>query len=182
LKTIQSFFEGKVQLFEHTGTTDLRGDFAKLWAAGWIENFSVGEVFLSSSKKGVIRGLHYLMHPATQKRAVFCVQGKIEDVAVDIRKGSPTYSKYIAVNLEGKSNRGIYLGEGFAHGFLAKEDSTVIYLANIPYDEKYDRGIRWNDPEIGIDWAIGDPILSRKDATLPFLKDAENNFVYNDGE
>jgi dTDP-4-dehydrorhamnose 3,5-epimerase len=161
---------------------DLRGDFSKLWASGWLDNFSVGEVFLSNSRKGVIRGLHYIMHPSTQKRAVFCVQGKIKDVIVDIRKGSPTYSEYVSVDLQEKDNRGIYIGEGFAHGFLALADSIVVYLASTPYDEKYDRGVIWNDPEIAIDWGIKTPIQSKKDATLPLLKDAENNFVYKDSE
>ena len=161
---------------------DVRGNFSKLWATGWLDDFSVEEVFLSNSKEGVIRGLHYIMHPSTQKRAVFCVEGKIKDVIIDIRKGSPTYSEYVYANLQGKENHGIYIGEGFAHGFLALRDSTVVYLASTPYDEKYDRGVIWNDPEIAIDWGIKTPILSKKDATLPLLKDAENNFVYNDSE
>jgi dTDP-4-dehydrorhamnose 3,5-epimerase len=180
LKVIRSFFNGKVQVFEHPGTRDLRGDFAKLWATGWLGNFSMGEVFLSTSRKRVIRGLHYILRPSTQKRAVFCVEGKIKDVNVDIRKGSPTYGKYVFADLQGNDNRGIYIDEGFAHGFLALRGSTVVYLASTPYDAKNDRGIIWNDPEIAIEWGIKNPILSKKDAALPLLKDAENNFVYPD--
>jgi len=169
-----------VQLFEYPESADLRGEFRKLWMTRWNENFSLGELFLSHSRKDVIRGLHYIIRPATQKRIIFCTEGRIRDVVVDIRKGAPTYGKYVSAILEQKSNRGIYVGEGVAHGFLALEDSTVIYLTDMPYDEKYDRGIRWNDPEIGIRWGVSSPILSRKDANLPLLKDAENNFVYNE--
>ncbi|MBO8143328.1 MAG: dTDP-4-dehydrorhamnose 3,5-epimerase [Thermodesulfobacterium sp.] len=136
----------------------------------------------SKSKKGVLRGLHYQLNPKAQGKLVRCIKGKIWDVAVDIRKGSPWYSKWVAVELSEENKHMLWIPPGFAHGFVALEDSEIIYKCTEEYDPALDRGIIWNDREIGIKWPITNPILSKKDAGLPKLKNAENNFVYQKGD
>ena len=132
----------------------------------------------SKSKKGVLRGLHYQLNPKAQGKLVRCIKGKIWDVAVDIRKGSPWYSKWVAVELSEENKHMLWIPPGFAHGFVALEDSEIIYKCTEEYDPALDRGIIWNDREIKIKWPITNPILSNKDAGLTELKNAENNFVY----
>lgn len=136
----------------------------------------------SKSKKGVLRGLHYQLNPKAQGKLVRCIKGKIWDVAVDIRKGSPWYSKWVAVELSEENKHMLWIPPGFAHGFVTLEDSEIIYKCTEEYDPALDRGIIWNDREIGIKWPITNPILSKKDAGLPELKNAENNFVYQRGD
>ena len=132
----------------------------------------------SKSKKGVLRGLHYQLNPKAQGKLVRCIKGKIWDVAVDIRKGSPWYSKWVAVELSEENKHMLWIPPGFAHGFVALENSEILYKCTEEYEPALDRGIIWNDREIGIKWPITNPILSKKDAGLPELKSAENNFVY----
>lgn len=134
----------------------------------------------SKSKKGVLRGLHYQLNPKAQGKLVRCIKGKIWDVAVDIRKGSPWYSKWVAVELSEENKHMLWIPPGFAHGFVALEDAEMIYKCTAEYAPELDRGIIWNDPELAISWPVKEPILSPKDAKLPFLKDAENNFVYKE--
>lgn len=105
-------------------------------------------------------------------------KGKIWDVAVDIRKGSPTFGKWVAVELSEENKYMLWIPPGFAHGFLALEDCEIIYKCTEEYAPELDRGIIWNDPDIAIPWPIDNPILSPKDAKLPRLKDAEINFEY----
>jgi len=140
----------------------------------------MAEAFYSKSKKGVIRGFHYIMRPATQKRVVICLEGRVRDVIVDIRKGSPTYGKFVSIGLDGEKNVGVFIGKGFAHGFHSLEDSMLFYRIDGKYEKALDKGVRWNDPGIGVDWNVGEPILSDRDAGHPFLRDAENNFVYGE--
>ena len=133
----------------------------------------------SRSQKGVLRGLHYQLQPMEQGKLVRCVRGRIWDVAVDIRKGSPWYGKWVAVELSEENKLMLWIPPGFAHGFVALEDGTeVIYKVTKEYAPELDRGIIWNDPDIGIKWPIENPILSEKDKNPPRLKDAENNFTY----
>ena len=134
----------------------------------------------SKSKKGVLRGLHYQLNPKAQGKLVRCIKGKIWDVAVDIRKGSPWYSKWVAVELSEENKHMLWIPPGFAHGFVTLEDAEMIYKCTAEYAPELDRGIIWNDPELAISWPVKEPILSPKDAKLPFLKDAENNFVYKE--
>jgi dTDP-4-dehydrorhamnose 3,5-epimerase len=180
MRIVSEYFEGKVLLFEHFEVDDIRGRFAKLWMQNWKESFSIKEVFLSTSRRGVVRGLHYIIRPHAQRRIVTCIEGKMKDVVVDIRKRSPTYANYVAVDLDGRSNRSIFIGVGFAHGFLALEDCTVIYFADELYDKQLDRGIRWNDPQISIAWGVENPVVSERDSSHPYLKEADNNYLYGD--
>ncbi len=177
MKKLKQCFGGKVFLFEHFRASDRRGSFSKHWVDG-AKAFKVGEIFSSFSKKGVLRGLHYILAPQTQSRMVFCLSGRVKDVVVDIRKGSPTYGKHVSVELSAEKNTAIFIGKGFAHGFLALEDSLLLYLADKPYFAKSDRGIKWNDPALGIKWGAKKPVVSERDAAFPLLADAENNFNY----
>ena len=127
----------------------------------------------SKSRKGVLRGLHYQMHPKAQAKLVRCVKGKILDVAVDIRKGSKTFGKWVSRELSEENKRMLYLPEGFAHGFVVLSDEAeFLYKCSNEYSPENDRGIRWNDPDINVNWGIDfEPQLSEKDKKQPFLKD-----------
>ena len=134
---------------------------------------------ISHSTYGVIRGLHYQKNPKSQAKLVTTINGKIFDVAVDIRKNSPTYGKWVGEILSNENHRSLYIPEGFAHGFsVLSEEADVLYKVNQEYSPEDERGIVWNDPEINITWSINKPILQEKDSLLPTLKNAENNFVY----
>jgi len=161
---------------------DERGAFMETYRAGEFEAHGIGLPFVqdnhSISKKGVIRGLHYQLLPSAQGKIVRCVRGKIWDVAVDIRRGSPWYGKWVGCELSSENRRMLWIPPGFAHGFAALEDSEVLYKCSSEYNKECERGILWNDPQIGIDWMIKDPILSEKDASWPRFTDADNNFEY----
>lgn len=137
----------------------------------------------SCSTKGVLRGLHYQLAPFSQAKLVRVIKGCVLDVAVDMRVGSPTYGKYISVELSETNKRQLYMPQGFAHGFQVLSDEAVfIYKVDNPYTPSHERGIRFDDPELGIDWRIADPsgiILSGKDREAPLFREAENNFTYS---
>ena len=133
----------------------------------------------SHSTRQVLRGLHYQIQPRAQGKLVAVLSGEIFDVAVDIRQGSPTFGHWVGATLSADRFNMLYAPVGFAHGFcVLSEQADVLYKVTAEYAADLDRGIRWNDPQIGIDWPIADPILSEKDAALPLLHDAENNFRF----
>lgn len=125
----------------------------------------------SKSSKGVLRGLHYQLAPHAQGKLVRCVAGEVFDVAVDIRKDSANFGKWVGVNLSAENKRQLWIPEGFAHGFLVlSESAEFVYKTTNYYAPKYDRGLMWNDPDISIDWPIkSDVITSDKDKTLAAL-------------
>jgi dTDP-4-dehydrorhamnose 3,5-epimerase len=124
------------------------------------------------SKKNVVRGLHFQTKPKEQAKLVQCLKGKVLDIAVDIRKNSKTFGKYVSCILSEYNKNIIYIPEGFAHGFLTLEDNSLLLykISNKHYDE-YQSGIIWNDKDININWGISEPILSDKDKNLPILRD-----------
>jgi len=133
----------------------------------------------SHSVKGVLRGLHYQKNPNAQAKLVTALRGEIFDVAVDIRKDSPTYAKWVGEILSENNHKLLYIPEGFAHGFcVLSEEADVLYKVNQEYSPEDEKGIIWNDPEINITWSIDKPILQEKDSKLPVLKNADNNFTY----
>lgn len=171
-----------VILIEPIVFADERGFFIETFKASDFKANNISYEFVqdnhSKSRKGVLRGLHYQLKPMEQGKLVRCIKGKIWDVAVDIRKGSPWYRKWVGVELSEENKLMLWIPPGFAHGFVALEDAEVIYKCTKEYAPQYDRGIIWNDPELAIHWPIKNPILSLKDANLPNLKNAENNFEY----
>ena len=130
----------------------------------------------SKSVKNVLRGLHYQLTPYAQDKLVRCIKGKILDVAVDLRKSSKTFKKWVAVELTDANKKMMYIPKGFAHGFLTLSDEAeIVYKSTNIYSPKHDRSVLWNDPEIGIDWTnlASEFILSEKDKNAVLLKDAE---------
>ncbi|PMP89192.1 MAG: dTDP-4-dehydrorhamnose 3,5-epimerase, partial [Caldisphaera sp.] len=119
-----------------------------------------------------IRGLHYQKEPYAQAKLVRAVKGEIYDVAVDIRKGSPTFGKYVSAYLSEENKHMLYIPRGFAHGFqVLSEDAIVIYLVDNDYAPNYEAGIRYDDKDLNINWPIKNPILSEKDLKWPYLKE-----------
>ncbi|MBT2745404.1 MULTISPECIES: dTDP-4-dehydrorhamnose 3,5-epimerase [unclassified Lysobacter] len=141
----------------------------KLAQAGLDLNFAQGNV--SSSTRGVLRGLHY-QWPKPQGKFVSVIEGEVWDVAVDIRRGSPHFGRWTAAVLSGENKRHFWIPEGFAHGFAVLSEKAVFtYLCTQTYDAQADAGLRWDDPDLAIDWPISEPTLSAKDQVTPLLKD-----------
>lgn len=174
MKVIQTRLPGCVVLEPHVHG-DSRGFFFEGWnqerfaAAGLSMTFVQSNV--SSSSRGVLRGLHY-QWPRPQGKLVSVLEGEVYDVAVDIRRGSPTFGQWEAVLLSAENKRQLWIPEGFAHGFAVLSERALFhYLCTDAYVKEADASVRWNDAEIAVDWPISGPILSAKDEVAPFLKD-----------
>jgi len=160
---------------------DDRGYFVETFRLDKLEDFLGFKVNFcqdneSKSSKGVIRGLHYQLAPFAQTKLVRVIKGRVLDVAVDIREGSPTFGEFVAVELTEENKKQLFVPRGFAHGFVVLEDNTVFaYKVDNYYSPENDRGIAFNDKVIGIDWilSINDLNLSGKDRKQPLLKDAD---------
>lgn len=181
--TFRSLKIPEVILIEAKSFPDNRGYFMEIFQDTSFVNNGICTKFVqdnfSHSVKGVLRGLHYQKNPKAQAKLVSALHGEIFDVAVDIRKGSPTYGKWVGEILSEKNHRLLYIPEGFAHGFcVLSEEADVLYKVNREYSPENELGIIWNDPEINIVWSTDKVILDEKDNHLPFLKNVENNFVY----
>lgn len=164
---------------------DTRGWFMESWSKKKMEEAGLFYDFVQdnqsfSSAKGTIRGLHFQNGEHCQAKLVRCSKGAVIDVAVDIRKGSPTYKKWVAVELSEKNKRQLMIPRGFAHGFLTLTDEVeFLYKADNTYCFESEGSIRWNDSEIGVDWGIKNPIVSDKDSKAPQFDDINNEyFVY----
>lgn len=162
--------------FTPTIHEDHRGSFLEWFKASDFENatgypFDLQQANLSTSKSGTIRGLHFADIPPGQAKYITCVAGRIWDVAVDIRVGSPTYLQHFAVELSAENRQGLYLQSGFAHGFVALEDSTVVYLTTNEYQPEIEHAINPFDEQIAVPWPEADYILSEKDRTAPALSE-----------
>jgi dTDP-4-dehydrorhamnose 3,5-epimerase len=160
---------------------DDRGFFVETYKRSDFVNFGIEDNFVqdnhSRSIKNVLRGLHYQTNPKAQSKLVRCIEGEILDVAVDIRKSSPNYGKWVGEILSAENKRQLYVPVGFAHAFLVlSETAEVVYKTGEEYSPENDAGIRWNDPKINIKWNCSNPLVSEKDDKLPFLDDAKNNF------
>lgn len=169
-----------VYIIEPKVFNDARGYFFEAWKKEDFEQH-IGKVEFvqdneSKSSYGVLRGLHYQKGDCSQAKLVRVIKGKVLDVAVDIRKSSPTFGKYVMVELSDENKRQFFIPRGFAHGFLVLSDEAIFtYKVDNAYAPQADAGIRWNDPDINIQWPI-DPAqvqTSEKDLKQPFLKDAE---------
>lgn len=133
----------------------------------------------SRSKRGVLRGLHYQCYPKAQAKLVQVVIGEIFDVAVDIRRSSPTYGKWVSEILSAENRRMLYIPEGFAHGFcVLSEEVEMLYCCSEEYAPDFEGGVIWNDPALNITWPIKDPIVSERDQKFKTLANARHNFEY----
>ncbi|MCT7527157.1 dTDP-4-dehydrorhamnose 3,5-epimerase [Aliarcobacter cryaerophilus] len=165
---------------------DDRGYFVETFRQDKLEEFLGYKIDFcqdneSKSSKGVLRGLHYQLPPFAQTKFVRVIQGKVLDVAVDIRKDSPTFGKHVAVELSGENKKQLLVPRGFAHGFVVLEDDTIFaYKVDNYYSPENDRGIAFNDPSLNIDWVLNfnELKLSEKDTKQPLLKDAQDLFEY----
>jgi dTDP-4-dehydrorhamnose 3,5-epimerase len=163
---------------------DHRGWFYESWserdfAGAGLDYHFVQDNRSYSKEKDTMRGIHFQKGEHAQTKLVWCGKGAVLDVAVDLRKGSPTYSQWVSVELTAENKRQFLIPRGFGHIFLTlTEDVEFCYKTDNFYNGEADRSIRYDDPDIGIDWNIKNPILSEKDKTAPFLKDSDANFVY----
>ena len=171
-----------VQLITPKVFGDERGYFKETFRRSLFTENGIQEEFLqdncSMSKKGIVRGLHYqIEHP--QAKVVMVLKGEVLDVAVDIRKSSPTFGQYEAIRLSAENHHMIYIPTGFAHGFSVLSDEAIfIYKTSDYYHPQGERGIFWNDPEIGINWMVDKPLVSEKDRKWPYLKDVSEKDLF----
>jgi dTDP-4-dehydrorhamnose 3,5-epimerase len=165
---------------------DSRGFFSETYSRAKFEQAGVGQEWVQdnhsySASVGVLRGLHYQAPPIAQDKLVRVVRGAIFDVAVDIRRGSPTFGKWVSLNVSAGDWNQILVPKGFAHGFLTLEpDTEVVYKVSAPYSAAHDRNIRFDDPDIGINWPLAglSPVLSEKDLKAPAFATVESGFRY----
>jgi dTDP-4-dehydrorhamnose 3,5-epimerase len=156
---------------------DDRGYFFESFHVEKFAAFGITDPFMqdneSRSQKNVLRGLHYQLKPFAQGKLIRVIRGAVLDIAVDIRPNSPTFGKWVSMELTGENKWICWIPAGFAHGFVTLEDDTIFtYKCSAPYDKASEGSIRWNDPELNIDWGIPDPLLSEKDKVAPLFKDA----------
>ena len=178
MKVIETSLPG-CKIIEPRVFGDERGFFYESWnksrwaAQGVDLDFVQSNV--SVSDRGVLRGLHY-QKPQAQGKLVSVLEGEVYDVAVDIRRGSPNFGQWVGVVLNARSNRLFWVPEGFAHGFVVLSERAVFhYLCTATYSPDADRGVRWNDGRLAIDWPVGAPSRSGKDAALPFLDEIDQS-------
>ena len=166
---------------------DQRGYFMETWSTRNFEEMGLHYDFVQgnqrySSRKGILRGIHFQNAPYAQAKLVRVTRGAVLDVAVDLRRGSPTYKQWVAVELSAENKRMVMIPRGFGHGFKTlTEDVEFCYKVDNLYSKECDRGIRFDDPEIGVDWGeVTRELLSEKDTHSPLLRDSDCNFVYGE--
>ena len=162
---------------------DSRGFFVETYKKSDFIKFGIFDDFVqdnhSKSTKNVLRGLHYQNPPKAQSKLVRCIQGEILDIAVDIRINSPNYGKWLGERLSADNKKMLYIPVGFAHGFLVLSDTAeIVYKTGEEYSFADDAGIKWNDTQININWHCENPLISDKDNNLPYLKNADNKFIF----
>ena len=166
---------------------DHRGFFSESWNQSRMQEAGLDYNFVQdnhslSAKVDTVRGLHFQSPPHAQAKLVRCGRGRLFDVAVDIRKGSPTYGKWVGVELSFENGKQLMIPAGFLHGFITREPNTeIIYKCTGYYAAGCDGAVRFNDPDIGIDWGLeGEALLSEKDADAPALKDFDSPFIWEE--
>ena len=184
MKATETKLKG-VYILEPQVFGDARGWFMESWSQQKLEEAGIQVDFVQdnqsfSAQKGTLRGLHYQLNPKCQAKLLRATRGAIFDVAVDIRKGSPQYGQWVGVELSAENKKQLFIPRGFAHGFVTlTDDVEVQYKADNYYAPECDGNIRYDDPDIGVNWGSGEFILSEKDKNAPLLKDRMNlNFIY----
>jgi dTDP-4-dehydrorhamnose 3,5-epimerase len=180
VRTIDTGIPG-VKVIEPRVHGDTRGFFMELWHAGRYREAGLPGKFvqsnLSRSGPGVIRGLHF-QYPSPQGKLVMAIEGRVFDVAVDVRPDSPTFRQWAGVELSAESHRQLYVPEGFAHGFcVLGEGALLAYLCTEEYRAEHDRVVAWDDPDLGIHWPVGNGRLSARDAAAPKLAEIPDNLL-----
>lgn len=175
-----------VKILEPVYHGDNRGWFVESYSKRSLEELGIDTVFVQdnqsmSAVKGILRGLHFQKAPEAQTKLVRCTRGIIRDFVVDLRKGSPTYKKWTAVELSEDNHLQLYIPAGFGHGFVTLSDHVEIqYKVDKYYSRECDRSILWCDKELGIDWGVSEPVLSDKDRLAPTFADSDVDFVYGE--
>ena len=173
-----------VKILEPDVFGDHRGWFMETWSQKKLAELGINLTFVQdnqsfTAKKGTLRGIHFQNGEWSQAKLVRVVAGAVIDVAVDLRKGSPTYLQWVGVELSAENKRQLLIPRGFGHGFVTlTDDVEFVYKVDNDYNKESDRSIRFDDPQIGVDWGVSDPLLSDKDKNAPFLKDSDCSFVY----
>ena len=173
-----------VKIIEADVFKDSRGFFLESYSSRKFAQLGIMESFIQdnhslSSKKGTLRGLHFQKNPHAQAKLIRCTRGRVLDVAVDIRVGSPTFLRLVSAELSEDNFRQLYIPKGFAHGFLTLADNVEVqYKTSDYYAPDSDMCIRWDDPDIGVIWGTLDPVLSEKDRHAPYFREIYNNFIY----
>lgn len=180
MKLTTTDIEG-VLIIEPTVFGDERGHFFESYRVDKLKEYGVTEDFVqdnqSLSGKGILRGLHFQKNPYAQGKLVRVIKGAVMDVAVDIRRSSPTYGHHIALELNETNKTMLYIPPGFAHGFLTMEDDTIFhYKCTNYYNKESEGGVLWNSPSLNIDWGISDPILSEKDRVAVEFQEFQSPF------
>jgi len=170
----------EVKLLAPVVYKDTRGSFFESYNQNFFEAIGINATFVqdnqSESLKHVLRGLHFQKAPFEQGKLVRVISGAVLDVAFDMRKDSPSFEKYVACELNTVNKYMLWIPPGFAHGFLTLADNTIFsYKCTNFYNKASEGGIKWNDPDIGINWGVANPRLSEKDAALPWWKAIRNN-------
>lgn len=166
---------------------DHRGYFMETYSTKAFSDIGIDTVFVQdnqsfTAQKDTLRGIHFQNAPMAQAKLVRVTKGAVLDVAVDLRKGSPTYRQWVAVELSAENKRMLYIPRGFGHGFRTlTDDVEFCYKVDNLYSKECDRGIRFDDPSIGVEWGeVIESLLSQKDTTSPMLEDSDCNFVYGE--
>lgn len=174
-----------VVIIEPAVFSDKRGYFLESFNKKNFED-NIGKIDFvqdneSKSSRGVIRGLHFQKPPFAQAKLVRCIKGSVKDVAVDIRKGSPTYGKYVSIELSEHNKKQLYIPRGFAHGYSVLSESAIFaYKVDNNYAPECDAGILWKDPDLNIQWGVNndDILISKKDSKLPSFSELESPFTF----
>ncbi|MBQ3020181.1 MAG: dTDP-4-dehydrorhamnose 3,5-epimerase [Clostridia bacterium] len=183
MNRIDTEIEG-VYLIEPQVFGDHRGYFMETYSSDKFSQMGINNIFVQdnqsfTAKKGTLRGIHFQNNPMAQAKLVRVTKGAVLDVAVDLRRGSPTYKKWVAVELSAENKRMFFIPRGFGHGFLTlTNDVEFCYKVDNLYSKECDRGIRFDDPSINVNWGIVDPILSHKDQQSSTLEKSDCNFIY----
>lgn len=183
MEVIKTEIDG-VLIIKINSFKDDRGYFSETYSLSRYKQFGITENFvqdnISVSKKGTLRGLHYQIPPKAQAKLCQVIKGRVLDVVVDLRFGSPTFGKYFSIELLEGDHTQIYIPIGFAHGFAALTDDTVFsYKCSEYYSKDHERGIRFDDNELKIDWTIENPLVSPKDRAAKYFREIEKDFYYH---
>ncbi len=185
MKRIETALPG-VAIIEPQVFGDHRGYFMETYSTRAFADVGITAAFVQdnqsyTAQKGTLRGIHFQNAPMAQAKLVRVTRGAVMDVAVDLRRGSPTYRQWVGVELSAENKRMLFIPRGFGHGFVTlTDDVEFCYKVDNLYSREHDRGIRFDDPAIGVAWGVAQPVLSQKDTASPLLDDSDCNFVYGD--